>query len=187
MSALERVRANRSALVARWADLIFATYPEQGAVFLRNEKDPFKNPIGSAVRRELAVLVDWLAGDGEVAEVLSAVDKLVRIRAVQDFTPAQAVGFVFLAKRALRELMEAEGAAAADELSALFARVDDLVLKAFDAYTTARERIAEIRVRQALARTHSLLRRAGAVDLDDTDSETLPAGEGESRGTKGGS
>ncbi|NIR14663.1 MAG: hypothetical protein GWN86_12250, partial [Desulfobacterales bacterium] len=35
-------------------------------------------------------------------------DRIIRIRAVQDFSPSQAIAFVFLLKRVIREVLDKE-------------------------------------------------------------------------------
>ena len=94
---------------------------------------------------------------------LEALEGLVRIRAVQDFSPAEAVAFVFLLKRAAREVLEDVSEQAqsvpARVLSDLEARIDSLALLAFETYTRCREEIFEIRVREAQRRTAALLER----------------------------
>jgi len=71
------------------------------------------------------------------------------------------VAFVFLLKRAVREVLE-EGSRPslpARVLSDLEARVDALALSAFETYTRCREDVFEIRVREAQRRTAALLER----------------------------
>ena len=51
----------------------------------------------------------------------------------------------------------------AAELLGLYARIDKLALQAFTVYVRCRERVYELRAREATARTYSLLKRAGAL------------------------
>jgi hypothetical protein len=93
--------------------------------------------------------------------VPEALEAIIRIRAVQDFSPAEAVGFVFLLKRAVREVLEgaSSGSLPANMQSELEARIDALALSAFEIYTRCREQLFEIRVREAQRRTAALLER----------------------------
>lgn len=126
----------REAAAARWLELALASYPNQTSRFLRLEKDPFRNPVGQAFRKGLPALLDSVLDAGDEPRAAEALERIVKIRAVQEFTPSQAVGFVFL----LRDVLAGRG---------LDARIDALALKAFDAYMQCRDRLWEIRAREA--------------------------------------
>jgi hypothetical protein len=181
MKLLDHVRARKAEVAARWSDLTLGTYPASSAAFFVNEKDPFRNPVGGTVRRSLAMLVDALLGDADDRAVAEALDGVVRLRAVQDFTPGRAVGFVFLARPAIRDVLSEElSACPADEHDDLSARIETLAMSAVDVFTACRQRLFELRANEAKARVHSLLKRAGAVDDEPAEAPTEPAA------TKGG-
>ena len=48
----------RAKMVARWFDLIVDGYPAETARFLREQSDPFANPVGAGLREELAPILD---------------------------------------------------------------------------------------------------------------------------------
>ena len=147
MGLSEVLAANREAVLKRWFLAVLATYPEDTARFLAAGADPFANPVGHTVREGLGRLYDRFAADAPEAEISSAVDGIVRIRAVQEFAPSVAVGFVYTLREILRE--ELAGAALdAAALAALERGVDRLALVAFDKYMQCREKIFEIRVRE---------------------------------------
>jgi hypothetical protein len=81
------------------------------------------------------------------SELSSAIDGIVRIRAVQEFTPSAAVGFVYTLRGILREEL-ADAALDPAGHAALERGVDRLALVAFDVYMQCREKIFEIRVRE---------------------------------------
>ena len=85
-----------------------------------------------------------------------ALDAIIRIRAVQDLTASQAVGFVFLLKPILLELQPERNPAARDvPLGVLLNdRIDRLALMAFDKYMQCREQLADIRVSEGRRRIH---------------------------------
>lgn len=150
----------REAVLERWLRAVIATYPPDAAKFMLGQQDRFHNPVGHALRDGLGKLFDGLrAGSGD-AELTAALDGIVRIRAVQEFAPSAAVGFVYGLKAILREELRGSGVAAAD-LAALEDGVDRLALLAFDVYMQCRERLFDIRVREI--REHQLfVARAGA-------------------------
>ena len=92
-------------------------------------------------------------------------DPIVRIRAVQDFSPAEAVGFVFLLKRVVRQELggEIRQNRAESQLLDFESQVDDLALKAFDLYMLCREQIYQLRAREIKNQTFTLLEQATRV------------------------
>jgi hypothetical protein len=140
----------RDRLAAAWLSRALLTYPEATARFLAEERDPFRNPVGRALAAGLPALLDELLGAMDAPRLLAALDPIVRMRAVQDLTPRQAVGFVFLVKPLLCEACRAQGCEEA--LPALEARVDEAALVAFDLYMACRERIHDLRAGEARRR-----------------------------------
>jgi hypothetical protein len=180
---IDLMREHRAEVARRWGDLTLATYPAASAALFLNESDPFRNPVGAVVRRSLAVLLDELLGDtADASAAGDALDAMVRMRAVQDFTPGRAVGFVFLVRTAVSDVLgERHDACPAAEHDDLSARIETLAMSAFDAFTACRQRLFELRAAEAKARVHSLLKRAGAVEEDVPEADA-----GGATATKGG-
>jgi hypothetical protein len=132
---------SRQAIVEQWFARTIETYPSQIARSLMNERDQFRNPVGHSLRDGFEILLQQLLGEMDPAQIETALDSIVRIRAVQDFSPSQAVGFVFLLKPIVRELAEQHGLP-------LDSRIDQLALMAFDKYMQCREQIARIRAEE---------------------------------------
>lgn len=152
--------ARRSAVLERWLQEVLATYPPDSARLLAGVADPFGNPVGHTLRAGLARLFDALAAGRAADELAAAADGIVRIRAVQEFPPSAAVGFVHALRGILRD--ELAGAGISDaERAALDAGVDRMALAAFDVYMRCREKIFEIRVRE-LRDARALAARVGA-------------------------
>ncbi len=147
MGLNEALAAKRGAVLERWFQAVLATYPAETARFLAGGADPFANPVGHTVREGLGRLYDRFATDAPVTELSSAIDGIVRIRAVQEFTPSAAVGFVYTLRGILREELADTDIDPAGQ-AALESGVDRLALVAFDVYMQCREKIFEIRVRE---------------------------------------
>lgn len=141
------VAEHRGAVLADWLERILATYPPETARFLRETGDPFGNPVGAALREELGTLLDGVLGRVDDARLQSALDRIVRVRAVQEMAPSAAVGFVLELKPILEQLLLDCGVEARDEQESLHRQVDRVVLAAFDVYSSCREQVYEIRVR----------------------------------------
>ena len=163
----EFFRERRSAIAAAWISATTGEYPDHTSRFLRTEKDPFRNPVGEAFKRGLPLIVDQLLGAMDREQIAAALEPIVKIRAVQDFEPSRALGFIFELKRVIRD-QQPEGAAAAS-LAYIDERVDGLALMAFDLYQGCREKICEIRVGEmkrrvsVIERMHPSLGDSGTV------------------------
>lgn len=145
-------RETRQAVAERWLAETLRTYPDQTAQFLIRERDPFRNPVGTALREAIPALVNELFEELDAVSVARALEGVVRIRAVQQFSASEAVGFVFLLKSAVR----AEWPAGTQMPTDLDRRVDQIALAAFDLYARCREQIHEVRLREAGRRSEML-------------------------------
>jgi hypothetical protein len=162
----------RQQIIGDWFRLIVETYPANSADFLTNQKDQFANPVGSTISREIEILFDELAGSMDQARISSAVDSLMRIRSIQDYTASQAAGVLFRVKDCVRALLADRMADSglALELLGFESKVDIVALSAFDAYTRCRESLDELRLKEMMARSAKLTERvakAGGVDFND--------------------
>jgi RsbT co-antagonist protein rsbRD N-terminal domain len=144
----------KQAIRERWVWDTVHTYHEQTAEFLLREKDEFRNPMGNALIKGLPILLDELLGGMSAAIYAPALEDIIRIRAVQDFAPGQAVGFVFLLKGILRSELEGP----VEELTVLEDRIDEMALAGFDLFMKCREKIYGVRADEARRRTDVLER-----------------------------
>lgn len=138
--------STRGPILEQWIAHTIQSYPSAAVAFLSGESDPFRNPVGHTVRQSLTILFDQLHGEMDPGCIAPALDAIIRLRAVQDLTASQAVGFVFLLKPILRELAPEHDPVWFGE------RIDRLALMAFDKYMQCREQLAEIRLRESRRR-----------------------------------
>ena len=141
----------KKAVVHKWIDQVLESYGS--SYFFKKQKDRFANPIGSTISDCLAKLYAALVESKELDEVSKPLEDIIKIRAVQEFTPSQAVLFVYQFKNIVRQELAREKSL--DELSvsleALDARIDKVALMAFDIYMNCRERLHQIRVNEVLS------------------------------------
>ncbi len=144
---------NEATILKRWFNLILETYPADTATLMRKDKDQFTNPVGATLSREIEVLFKKLCEGSQNERCQASLDSILKIRSIQDFSPSQAVGFVFLLKRAIGETLKNEicKESVMDEWLKFQSSIDDLALQAFDAYMECREKVCEIRINQARA------------------------------------
>lgn len=158
----------KAAVLERWRDLIVQTYPADASEFLKREKDRFNNPVGYAIARGTEGIYDALI-EGSASNVLSStVDSIIKIRAVQDFSPSRAVAFVFLLKKAIREQLVAEMRenGFSEQLLTFESKIDELALLTFDSYMRCREKIHDIRVDEVKNGMFKLRERVNLADED---------------------
>ena len=151
MSLEKILLENKTPILKRWFDLILETYPADTAALMRKDRNQFTNPVGSTISQEIEVLYKGLL-EGKNSEGFSAsLNSILKIRSVQDFSPSNAVGFIFLLKKAMEETLKREirKEPMREEWLKFLSRIDELALRAFDIYMDCREKICEIRINQA--------------------------------------
>lgn len=157
----------KSKIVKHWLNLVLETYPSDTQRFLKSRADQFANPVGSTIAQGIENLFDELLQDGGIDEerVAPILENIVQIRATQDFTPSQAVGFIFLLKQSIREHLKKEmnEKHILEGILNFEAKVDVLALMAFDIHMKYREKLYEITANQAKNQVSGLLRQAGLI------------------------
>jgi len=165
MQIKEILSKKRSKIIKRWRDVIFDSYPDNSQRFLRKERDQFANPIGNVIYEEIEKIYDELVNEGDLDKITPGLEDIIRVRAVQDFKPSQAILFVLQLKKVIRE--EFKGRTLSDELSgelqALENRIDDIALLAFDIYSQCRQKIFDIRVHEVRNQVGKLLEKANLL------------------------
>ena len=158
MNAQEIFRSRKNDVVRLWTEAVYSTYPFETTGFLRTKQDAFGNPVANMTKE---------AGEEvEVATVKNALERFVKLRAVQTFTPSQGLGVFYLMKPLLRERILPE-LAEQGELDAYLtaeSRLDSLALLAFDIYTAARETLAESRIKEIRNQYAQLARWAQTLE-----------------------
>ena len=141
----------KKAIIKKWIDQVLDSYgsPE----FLKRQKNRFANPIGATISEGLQELYAVLLEKRELGEAARPLESIIKIRAVQDFSPSQSVSFMYLLKHIIREELAREKNR--DEMWVSFlkleARIDKVALMAFDFYMDCRERLHRIRVNEVLS------------------------------------
>jgi putative component of toxin-antitoxin plasmid stabilization module len=165
------LRTQKDTVVETWFDLIVAGYPGLSAVFLKKQ-NRFGNPVGMRLHEAAAELYDELLRKELSDQAPGYLGDMMRIRAVQEFSAGEAVGVIFMLKKALRKVFknELKDPKAAMEMMELCDRVDEMALLAFNSYCSCREQLYEMRVHEVKKRVSGLLRRNKLVVETDQDS-----------------
>ena len=142
-------------IVEKWIEQLANAHPRQSAALYAPQPDPFRNPVGYAVRMSLSQLWEQLLGEMKPEVIDQALDTILRIRAVQDLSPSEAVGFVDQLRPLLRQWPIPMDQALLD------VRINQLALAASKKYMQCREQIAAVRLHEAerLIRIHRIAAR----------------------------
>ncbi len=161
----------KTAILKKWFDAVVETYPNETSAFLKKQKAQFTNPVGYTFAEGLEHLFDALL-QGMLPDTVSRfLDSIVRLRAIQEFEPSEAVMFIFRLKKVVRqelgnELLQQQEII--EGLATFESSVDDLALYAFDLYVKCREKIFELKANEAKNMTFRLLQQARLI-VDNQD------------------
>lgn len=156
---------NKRTILDDWFRLLVETYPTDSAQFLKREKDPFANPVGSSARTGLEAVFSELVGGMDQQALTDFLDPLIRIRAIQNFSPSQAVGFIFSLKKSIRKVLDKDISSRElfDELSALEIKIDRLALIGFDIFMECREKIYQLKEKEVKNRALFAFSQEGLI------------------------
>lgn len=159
------VEDRKDRIIKEWFDAAVQTYARDTAEFVKSQKDPFANPVGRTTIKALQFLLEQLLKDVNHEALTDGLDPIIRIRAVQNFTPSQATAFIFSLKTILRNTLkkELQDIQLAKELLAFESKIDELCLLAFDVYMECREKVYQIGANETRNRIFSAFKRAGLV------------------------
>ena len=157
----------RGEILKKWFSLVIETYPKDTAAYYKQKKDHFANPVGSTIRRGLEAILKELfqRTDSDPETLRSLMDPIIRIRAVQDFKPSEAVSFIFLLKSVVRKIAHQafKDENIEPELQAFDSRIDTIGMMAFDIYMMCREQIYELKANEVRNRTYRAFKRANLI------------------------
>jgi hypothetical protein len=155
----------KTSIVKKWFAATIETYPPDTANFLKSQKDPFANPVGKTISKGLEGLFNEFLKEMDYEIIISFLDPIIRIRAIQNFSPAQAVSFIFLLKKAIRENIKKEVSEEQlfNELLLFESKIDQLAMIAFNLYMQCKEKIYDLKANEMRNSTYKAFKRAGLV------------------------
>jgi hypothetical protein len=165
MSLDDLLLQHKKIVLRTWLDLLLSTYPPETERMFKKESDQFANPVGHTFTVALGEILDEFLHTNNPEKLAPLLDRIIRIRAVQEFSPSQALSFIFSLKRIAAKIHTegGEDRRVRDDMSAFEAKVDELALLAFDVYTRCRENLFEVRMKELKDRTYRLLQRAEII------------------------
>lgn len=176
MEPEEIFREEQVEWISKWFKAVLESYPAESAQFFRKTKDPFSNPVGATIRKGLndlyPILLQEKPDRGRIVEVL---EPIVRLRAVQEFTPSAALSFLFDIGRIIEagvEKVRQTDSAVEDRLKIISDNIEAMVLIAFDLYMDCKKKIYTLRANQARDGVRQLLIKKGLIsEIPDIDPD----------------
>jgi len=171
----EILKQQKSIILEKWFQSIVDTYPSDAANFLKLKKDKFQNPVGQTILEEIENLFDELIEKMDKEKINASIDNITRIRAVQDFSPSEAVSFLFQLKKVIvseiNDKLHTENMIT--EFLEIESRIDQLTLVAFEHYSKSREKIYEIRINEIKKWSTGLFEKMNPSEdkLDEDDGK----------------
>ena len=172
----EALKARKDAVFQRWLADALASYSKEAAKTFGRKKDPFENPVGTSLRAATRAIIEVLLGETDAETMQPHLEQIVKIRAVQEFTASQAVGFIFRLKEAIRAELakEARDPRLAAQWVELEGQIDRIGLAAFDIFVRCREQIGDLRVNEVKRRVSWILEKFNSRGLDPESARVDP-------------
>ena len=164
----------KSSIVKKWFDFVIDTYAPDAALFFKNQRDDHLNPVGGTTRKILETLFETLLENVDTASIAVTMEPLIKIRAVQNFSPSQAVGFLFFLKKLIRKELKNElKHIHPRELELIDTKIDSLALIGFDIFVQCREKIYDLRTHTERSKIYTAFARAGLIKEIAADEPDL--------------
>jgi hypothetical protein len=135
-------------IIERWVEVVLSSYSPEASALFKKQQDPFANPIGAQVRNGTRGVFEAILNGMDPEALRSHLDEIVRVRAVQELHPSQALSFVFALRSIVRDVipeLEADPRLHR-EVADLDETIDRVALAAFDVYAECREEVNQLRI-----------------------------------------
>jgi hypothetical protein len=159
MKLSELLHDKKDKILSIWIDRTLDSYSSSG--FFKKSHDHFANPTGANIQDGLAKIFELLLQGAALEEFTAPLDQVVRIRAVQEFSPSQAVVPFLELKWVIRQVLAENKKNIPPDLdmNTLDCEIDRIALAAFDIYTQCREQLYQVRIKEL---------KSGSYILSDT-------------------
>ncbi|WP_353683834.1 RsbRD N-terminal domain-containing protein [Thermodesulfovibrio sp. 3907-1M] len=169
MTINDLLSKKKESIVEKSFNLTISTYPENTQAFFKEKKKQFTNPVGYTIYQGIQDIIDRLINDESLDSFIPPLEEIIKIRAVQDFSPSQAVGFIFFIKKAIYDELRKE--TEPEKLAEFLSQIDSLALVAFDIFMKYREKIYDIKAKELIDRTWWILKKWNIVS--EIEDETV--------------
>ncbi len=148
MELTEALSIKKKEILSLWIERTLDSYTAPG--FFKSSKDPFANPVGVNIAGGLTALFELLLTNAEPSAYRVPLDQVVRIRAVQEFTPSQAMAPFLELKWVIKQVFSnhKDTQLLMGMLETLDCEIDRMTLNAFDIFSECREQLYRNRIRE---------------------------------------
>lgn len=148
------LKENRDSILQKWIEQTINTYQPEMIRFLKKEKNQFANPVRNTIFSSLEKIIDSMI-NGIGVEEYHGLEDIIKLRAVQEFSPSEALSFLFGLKKIIRKgLLEIyQNNQIISEACIMDEKFDTLYALAFDIYNDCRVKIQEIKMAEIKCRS----------------------------------
>jgi hypothetical protein len=167
--------AKKDSILKKWFELIMESYPAGGSNQLAAENDKFNNPTSSTISEGIEGIFDEILRGPDDGKPSGYLGDIVRLRAVQDFLPSEALSFFVSLKGIIRDELRVEITEQhlSHEMLSLEATIDSLLLSAFDVFMERKEKIYEIKVNEVKRDNFRFIQIANRTNAATEDKNNL--------------
>ena len=165
------LRERTDTIVERWVEAVLSSYPSDAAALFQKQQDPFSNPIGESVRKGTRGILRAILNGMDLEALRSHLDEIVRVRAVQEMSPSQALSFVFSLRPIIREVIpELETDPGLRQARReLEEKIDTVALTAFQVYAERREEVSQLRINEVKRQVAWVFEKMNKGDAGDPE------------------
>jgi hypothetical protein len=163
------IKANKKHIIHAWRANALDVYPEDARRFFGGGRDRFGNPVGQTLAEEMSDILDAMTTTRNPESWASCLTRTLKIRAVQDMRPADALKFIFHIKTVLGGVLRdsLDNDAIQKSFADFDANVDAMALFAFEIYAKHREKVFEVRISDVKRQVSHLLKRSAFFTNDE--------------------
>ena len=144
------LRQNGDSILGKWLDQTINSYGSEMVRFLRREKNQFANPVRNTIVTSTEKIYEAILNKADFNKNYPGLEEIIKLRAVQDFSPSEALSFIFYLKNIIRQEIadNHQFDIPKTELDEFEDKMDRLTRLAFDIYADCRSKIFEIRINE---------------------------------------
>jgi len=158
MDLKQTLKKDKASFIKQWFKATIDTYPAETSRVLGKDSNRFDNPVGAVTHETVEDVFTHILEDFTQDSLEQKLDPIIRIRAVQAFTAAEAVSFVFSLKKIGKEKLDH------NLMLEFHGLVDRIALAAFNRFMKCKEEIFLLKATESKRRIHRAFERAGLVN-----------------------
>jgi hypothetical protein len=157
MQIEEIIVRNKDNILKKWQQTIIDSYPAGSGEFFLDNKNKFTNPVGFTIEKSLPAILDAIIAGDLTDAAKKSLDDIIRIRAVQEFEPAEALAFIASLRAIVLSVLAGETDFTAFlQTEKIFNAINDY---GFNCYVRFREKIYDIKANEQLRTFEKMIER----------------------------